>query len=113
MNDQQWFAERFAEQRQRLHSVAYRMLGSRTEADDALQEAWIRTTRSDSSVITNINGRLTTVVGRVCVDMLRACDARPETPTGTLRPNRRSPASRPTLNRGRSSPTQSAWPCSS
>ncbi len=86
MDDQQWFADRFTEQRPRLRAVAYRMLGSLTEADDALQEAWIRTTRSDSSTIDNINGWLTTLVGRVCIDMLRARQARRETPAGTWLP---------------------------
>src|SRR4051794_4283635 len=86
MDDQQWFAEQFAEQRPRLRAVAYRMLGTLTEADDALQEAWIRTTRSDSIAIENINGWMTTLVGRVCIDMLRARHARPETPAGTWLP---------------------------
>ena len=72
MNDQEWFAAQFERQRPRLRAVAYRMLGSITEADDALQEAWIRSTRSDSATINNIDGWLTTVVGRVCIDMLRA-----------------------------------------
>jgi RNA polymerase sigma-70 factor (ECF subfamily) len=62
------------------------MLGSLTEAEDALQEAWIRTTRSDSSTIDNINGWLTTLVGRVCIDMLRARQARPDTVGGTWLP---------------------------
>ena len=86
MDDGQWFAEQFAEQRPRLRAVAYRMLGSLTEADDALQEAWIRTTRSNTGAIENINGWLTTLVGRVCIDMLRARHARPETPAGTWLP---------------------------
>jgi RNA polymerase sigma factor (sigma-70 family) len=86
MDDQQWFAEQFAEHRPRLRAVAYRMLGSLTEADDALQEAWIRTTRSDSSTINSIDGWLTTLVGRVCIDMLRARQARPETVGATWLP---------------------------
>jgi RNA polymerase sigma factor (sigma-70 family) len=87
MGDQEWFAEKFTQQRPRLRAVAYQMLGSLTEADDALQEAWIRTTKSsDDLVIRNINGWLTTLVGRVCIDMLRARQARPETPTGTWLP---------------------------
>jgi RNA polymerase sigma factor (sigma-70 family) len=86
MNDQEWFAAQFERQRPRLRAVAYRMLGSITEADDALQEAWIRSTRSDSETINNIDGWLTTVVGRVCIDMLRARRARPETPSGTWLP---------------------------
>lgn len=73
-----WFAERFAEHRPRLQAVAYRMLGSLTEAEDALQEAWLRTTRSDGSAIDNVGAWLITVVGRVCVDMLRARKARRE-----------------------------------
>jgi len=86
MDDGEWFAEQFAAQRPRLRAVAYRMLGSLTEADDALQEAWIRTTRSNSGAIENINGWLTTLVGRVCIDMLRARHARPETSAGTWLP---------------------------
>jgi len=73
-----WFAERFEEHRPRLRAVAYRMLGSLTEAEDALQEAWLRTTRSDGSAIDNVGAWLITVVGRVCVDMLRARNARRE-----------------------------------
>jgi RNA polymerase sigma-70 factor (ECF subfamily) len=73
-----WFAERFEEHRPRLRAVAYRMLGSLTEAEDALQEAWLRTTRSDGSAIDNVGAWLITVVGRVCVDMLRARKARRE-----------------------------------
>ena len=79
-----WFAEQFEEHRPRLRAVAYRMLGSLTEADDALQEAWIRTTRSDGSAIENVSGWLITLVGRVCVDMLRARKARREDPVGWL-----------------------------
>jgi RNA polymerase sigma factor (sigma-70 family) len=86
MNDQDWFAAQFERQRPRLRAVAYRMLGSITDADDALQEAWIRSTRSDSATINNIDGWLTTVVGRVCIDILRARRARPETPSGTWLP---------------------------
>jgi RNA polymerase sigma-70 factor (ECF subfamily) len=73
-----WFTERFEEHRPRLRAVAYRMLGSLTEAEDALQEAWLRTTRSDGSAIDNVGAWLITVVGRVCVDMLRARKARRE-----------------------------------
>src|SRR3954453_23467940 len=79
-----WFAGQFEEHRPRLRAVAYRMLGSLTEADDALQEAWIRSTRSDSRTIENFSGWLVTVVGRVCVDMLRARKARPENPLAWL-----------------------------
>jgi RNA polymerase sigma factor (sigma-70 family) len=86
VDDHQWFADQFETHRPHLRAVAYRMLGSVTEADDALQEAWIRTTRSDSSTINNINGWLTTLVGRVCIDMLRARQSRRESLTGTWLP---------------------------
>ena len=86
MDDHQWFADQFEAHRPHLRAVAYRMLGSVTEADDALQEAWIRTTRSDSTTINNINGWLTTLVGRVCIDMLRTRQSRRESPTGTWLP---------------------------
>jgi RNA polymerase sigma factor (sigma-70 family) len=86
VDDNQWFADQFEAHRPHLRAVAYRMLGSVTEADDALQEAWIRTTRSDSTTINNINGWLTTLVGRVCIDMLRSRQSRRESPTGTWLP---------------------------
>jgi RNA polymerase sigma-70 factor (ECF subfamily) len=86
MEDKQWFADQFEAHRPHLRAVAYRMLGSVTEADDALQEAWIRTTRSDSTTINNIDGWLTTLVGRVCIDMLRARQSRRESLTGTWLP---------------------------
>ncbi len=86
MDDKQWFADQFEEHRPHLRAVAYRMLGSVTEADDALQEAWIRTTRSDSTTINSIDGWLTTVVGRVCIDMLRTRQSRREDLTGTWLP---------------------------
>src|ERR1700759_1862413 len=80
----EWFADRFEEHRPRLRAVAYRMLGSLTEADDALQEAWIRTTRSDRSTIENVDGWLITLVGGVGVDMLRPRGARREDVVGWL-----------------------------
>src|ERR687898_725455 len=67
-----WLAGRFEENRKHLRSVAYRMLGSLSEADDAVQEAWLRLSRSDSGGIENLAGWLTTVVARVALDMLRA-----------------------------------------
>ena len=72
---------RFDADRPRLHAVAYRMLGSHAEAEDAVQETWIRLSRSDPDAIDNLGGFLTTVVGRVCLDRLRARRARPEDPT--------------------------------
>src|SRR4029077_15061012 len=72
MNDQDWLAERFEQNRGHLRAVAYRMLGSLSEADDAIQETWLRLGRSDASSIDNLGGWLTTVVARVCLDMLRS-----------------------------------------
>jgi RNA polymerase sigma factor (sigma-70 family) len=71
-------AEAFEEQRGRLVAVAYRMLGSRADAEDAVQEAWLRLARQDAAAIDNLAGWLTTVVGRVCIDVLRSRKARPE-----------------------------------
>ncbi len=73
-------AEAFEEQRGRLVAVAYRMLGSRADAEDAVQEAWLRLARQDAAAIDSLAGWLTTVVGRVCIDMLRSRRARPEAP---------------------------------
>jgi RNA polymerase sigma factor (sigma-70 family) len=78
MNDQDWLRQRFEENRIRLRAVAYRMLGSLSEADDAVQEAWLRLNRSDSARIENLEGWLTTVTGRVCLDMLRSRKSRRE-----------------------------------
>src|SRR3954447_2542373 len=80
MDDQQWLSERFEEHRTGLRAVAYRMLGSLSEADDALQEAWLRLSRSDAGEIENLGGWLTTVVGRVSLDMLRSRVTRREQP---------------------------------
>jgi RNA polymerase sigma factor (sigma-70 family) len=73
-----WLAQRFEEHRPQLRAVAYRMLGSLSEAEDAVQEGWLRLARSDSDAIENLGGWLTTVVGRVCLDMLRSRKARRE-----------------------------------
>jgi RNA polymerase sigma-70 factor (ECF subfamily) len=78
MGEHEWLAERFEEQRPHLRAVAIRMLGSATDADDAVQEAWLRLSRSDSSVIDNLGGWLTTVVARVSLDMLRSRSTRRE-----------------------------------
>jgi RNA polymerase sigma-70 factor (ECF subfamily) len=72
MSDETWLVEQFEQHRSRLRAVAYRMLGSVSEADDAVQEAWLRLHRSAGTDIENLAGWLTTVVGRVCLDMLRA-----------------------------------------
>jgi RNA polymerase sigma-70 factor (ECF subfamily) len=86
VNERDWLAERFEEQRPRLRTIAYRMLGSLTESDDAVQEAWIRLSRVDATTVDNLAGWLTTVVGRVCLDMLRARAARREDAIGDWLP---------------------------
>ncbi|MGH9129966.1 MAG: sigma factor [Acidimicrobiales bacterium] len=78
MNDSSPLSGGFEEHRSHLHAVAYRMLGSSTEADDAVQESWLRAARSDTSAIHNLGGWLTTVVARVCLDMLRSRRSRGE-----------------------------------
>jgi len=82
MEGHAWLVERFEENRSHLRAVAYRMLGSRTDADDAVQEAWIRLSRADTSGVENLGGWLTTVVARVCLDMLRSRKVRREEPLG-------------------------------
>ena len=78
MEKHEWLAERFEANRTHLRGVAYRMLGSLSEADDAVQEAWLRLSRSDTSGVENLGGWLTTVVARVCLDMLRSRNSRRE-----------------------------------
>jgi RNA polymerase sigma factor (sigma-70 family) len=86
MDEQTLQAEQFERHRGHLHAVAYRMLGSLSEADDAVQEAWLRLSRSDADAVENLGGWLTTVVGRVCLDMLRARRSRREDYVGTWLP---------------------------
>src|ERR687894_479409 len=86
MEDHEWLAKRFEENRAHLRAVGYRMLGSLSEADDAVQEAWLRLSRSDISGIENLGGWLMTVVGRVCLDMLRSRTSRREKPLGARLP---------------------------
>src|SRR2546423_7600567 len=78
MDERNWLAERFEEHRAHLRAVAYRMLGSMSEAEDAVQEAWLRLSRTDASAVENLGGWLTTVVGRVCLDLLRTRRSRRE-----------------------------------
>jgi RNA polymerase sigma-70 factor, ECF subfamily len=78
MDDQIWMAERFEAHRQRLEEVARRLLGSVSDAGDAVQEAWLRFSRSEPQAVENLGGWLTTVVARICLDMLRARRSRPE-----------------------------------
>jgi len=80
MDQQSWLTERFEENRPRLRGVAYRVLGSLSEAEDAVQEAWLRLNRSDTATIENLGGWLTTVVSRVCLDMLRSRQSLREEP---------------------------------
>ena len=79
MGDDEFLAERFEAQRGHLRAVAYRMLGSLSDADDAVQEAWLRLSRADTSGVDNLGGWMTTVVGRICLDMLRRRRTRAET----------------------------------
>ena len=82
MDEQEWLAQRFEEHRSRLRAVAYRMLGSLSEADDAVQDTWIRLSRIDADEVENLGGWLTTVVARVCLNMLRSRQSRREEPFG-------------------------------
>ena len=82
MDEQDWLAQRVEEYRSHLRAVAYRILGSISEADDAVQEAWLRLSRSETSGVENLGGWLTTVVGRVCLDMLRSRTSRRVVPLG-------------------------------
>src|SRR5918999_1586085 len=82
MHEQGWLTRSFEENRPRLRGVAYRMLGSLSEAEDAVQEAWLRLNRIDSATVDNLGGWLTTVVSRVCLDMLRSRKSRREESIG-------------------------------
>jgi RNA polymerase sigma factor (sigma-70 family) len=82
MDEQEWLATRFEEHRSRLRAVAYRMLGSLSEADDAVQDTWIRLSRIDADEVENLGGWLTTVLARVCLNMLRSRQTRREEPFG-------------------------------
>jgi DNA-directed RNA polymerase specialized sigma24 family protein len=80
MEEHEWLAQRFDAHRTHLRAVDYRMLVSISEADDAVQEAWLRLSSSDTSGIENMGGWLTTVIGRACLDMLRSRRSRCEGP---------------------------------
>ncbi len=86
-NDDAWLAEQFETSRTHLRAVAYRMLGSQSEADDAVQESWLRLSRTDTSGVENLGGWMTTIVARVCLDMLRSRTARREEPMDTIVPD--------------------------
>ncbi len=87
MDERDWLAERFEEHRAHLKAVAYRMLGSLAEADEAVQDAWLRVSRSGADGIENLRGWLTTIVARVCLNALQARKARPEAPAGVHMPD--------------------------
>src|SRR5690349_12345285 len=78
MTENEWLAERFEEQRGHLRAVAYRMLGSLSEAEDAVQEGWIRLSRSDTSQVENMGAWMTTIVARSCLNMLQSRKTRRE-----------------------------------
>jgi len=88
MDERELLAQRFEANRGHLRSVAYRMLGSSTEADDAVQEAWLRVSRADAAQVENLGGWMTTIVGRVCLDMLRTRKSRGEESLGAHEPER-------------------------
>src|SRR6266545_9237 len=87
MDDDEWLAERFEEHRAHLRAVAYRMLGSLTEADDAVQDTWLRLSRSGAGEVDNLGGWLTTIVARVCLNMLRSRNLRREESLGVHLPD--------------------------
>jgi RNA polymerase sigma factor (sigma-70 family) len=87
MDDREWLADRFEEHRPRLRGVAYRMLGSLTEADDAVQDAWLRLSRAGAGEVENLGGWLTTIVARVCLNMLRSRTTRREEPLDARLPD--------------------------
>jgi DNA-directed RNA polymerase specialized sigma24 family protein len=80
VDEREWLAERFEAHRGHLKAVAYRMLGSVTEAEDAVQDAWLRLARADTSGVENLGGWLTTIVARVCLNMLQSRKSRREEP---------------------------------
>ena len=87
MDENDWLAEQFEEHRTHLRSVAYRMLGSLSEADDAVQDTWLRVSRSGTDGVENLGGWLTTIVARVCLNMLRSRNIRREESFGVHLPD--------------------------
>jgi RNA polymerase sigma factor (sigma-70 family) len=87
MDESEWLADRFEEHRAHLRAVAYRMLGSLAEADDAVQDAWVRVSRAGASEVENLGGWLTTIVARVCLNVLRSRGARRDEPVGAHVPD--------------------------
>ncbi|MFA1537855.1 sigma-70 family RNA polymerase sigma factor [Actinomadura monticuli] len=107
MAEQDWLSARFAEHQKHLQAVAYRMLGSRSEAEDAVQEAWARVSRADTGQVENPGGWLTTVVARVCLNMMEARRIRPEDAAGALPPEPAAPQASPSPA-GRAGPEDEA-----
>jgi RNA polymerase sigma factor (sigma-70 family) len=87
MTESEWLVEGFEQNRARLRAVAYRMLGSLAEADDAVQETWLRVSRADASDVDNLGAWLTTIVGRICLNLLRSRNTRREDPMGVHVPD--------------------------
>ncbi len=104
MDDREGLTRRFEANRTRLRGVAYRMLGSLHEAEDAVQEAWLRLNRSETDAVDNLDGWLTTVLSRVCLDMLRSRKARREESIGASAAEPSSLSTR--------TPIRKAKPCS-
>ena len=111
MDDANWLAGTFQSHHRHLRAVAYRMLGSDSEADDAVQEAWLRLSRADISAVDNLGGWLTTVVSRVCLDMLRSRKSRREESLDRRRQNDdRVPAGDQAIPRGAALSKRAYWP---
>ena len=106
----EWLADRFEEHRNRLRAVAYRMLGSVAESDDAVQDAWLRLSRCDANQIENLGGWLTTVVARVCLNMLRSRKTRGEEPFRRARPRPGHQCQREISTRPRGVARRFCWP---
>jgi DNA-directed RNA polymerase specialized sigma24 family protein len=87
VDENEWLADRFEEHRAHLRAVAYRMLGSLTDADDAVQDTWLRLSRSGADEVENLGGWLTTIVARVCLNMLRSRNLRREESLGVRLPD--------------------------
>src|SRR6266550_8846272 len=87
MDETTWLADRFEEHRAHLRAVAYRMLGSLPEADEAVQDSWLRLSRSGTDGVENLGGWMTTIVARVCLNRLRARNTRREEPLGVHLPD--------------------------
>jgi RNA polymerase sigma-70 factor, ECF subfamily len=111
MSEGDWLANRFEQNTPHLRAVAYRMLGSAAEADDAVQEAWLRLSRSSADGVQNLAGWLTTTVARVCLDMLRARKARREEPLPAQPPGLAGSAVGGAPSRKRCWLTRLAWRC--